>query len=54
MPIETFFDQAYEEIERNPVRYAGFQKMMVRRAVAEEPKPRFYELVRSTWPDALA
>ena len=54
MPIETFFDQAYEEIERNPVRYAGFQKMMVRRAVAEEPKPRFCELVRSTWPDALA
>ena len=52
--IETYFDQAYEEIERNPMRYAGFQKMMVRQAVAEEPQPRFCELVRSTWPDAFA
>ncbi len=53
MPIETYFDQSYEEIETNPIRYAGFQKMMVRRAIAEESQPRFCELVRSTWPNAF-
>lgn len=54
MPIERYFDQSYEEIETNPARYAGFQKMMVRRAMAEEPQPRFCELVRSTWPEACS
>lgn len=51
---ETYFDQSYEEIEMNPMRYAGFQKMMVRRAMIEQPQPRFCELVSSTWPATLS
>lgn len=54
MPLETYFDQSYEEIEMNPMRYAGFQKMMVRRAMEEEPRPRFCDLMGSTWPDAAS
>jgi hypothetical protein len=48
--IEGYFDQAIAEIEVNPPRYAAFQKMMVRRAVAENPAPRFCDLIHSTWP----
>jgi hypothetical protein len=54
MPPEIYFNQSYEEIDANPTRYAGFQKMMVRQAVAEEPQPRFCDLVSSTWPDSLS
>jgi len=54
IPLETYFDQSYEEIGMNPMRYAGFQKMMVRRAMAEEPRPRFCELIGSTWSDAAS
>lgn len=50
MPAEEYFNEAFIEIERNPPRYAAFQKMMVRRAMAEEPNPRFCSLVNSTWP----
>jgi|SRR5579863_1938237 len=50
IPLEEYFDQAIREIESNPPRYAGFQKLMVRRAIAEEPQPRFCDLVNSTWP----
>lgn len=50
VPIETYFDQSYREIESNPMRYAGFQKMMVRRAMAAEPQPCFCDLVDSIWP----
>jgi hypothetical protein len=50
MTIEEFFNQAIREIENNPLRYAGFQKLMVRRAMDEEPAPRFCDLVNSTWP----
>lgn len=50
MKVEEYFDQAIAEIERNPPRYAAFQKLMVRRAMAEQPEPRFCELVNLTWP----
>ncbi len=50
MTAEEYFDRAISEIEANPPRYAGFQKMMVRRAIAEEPAPGFCALVNSTWP----
>lgn len=50
MPLEKYCDQSYQEIERNPTRYAAFQKVMVRQVVAEEPQPRFCEVVSSTWP----
>jgi len=52
--LEIYFDQSYEEIERTPLRYAGFQKMMVRRVIAEEPQPHFCDLVSSTWPAVLS
>jgi hypothetical protein len=54
LPLETYFDQSHEEIEMNPTRYAAFQKMMVRRAVAEEPQPSFCDLVSSTWPTTFS
>jgi hypothetical protein len=50
--IETYLDESYQEIEMHPMRYAGFQKMMVRRVIAEEPQPGFCESVNSTWPTA--
>jgi hypothetical protein len=50
LSVETYFDRAYEEIEMNPMRYAAYQKFMVRKAMAEEPRARFCELVYSTWP----
>ena len=50
MSIEAYFDYAITEIEADPRRYAVFQKMMVRRAIAEEPAPRFCDLINSTWP----
>jgi hypothetical protein len=50
MAVEDYFDQAIAEIEVNPSRYAGFQKMMVRRAMTEDPAPRFCDLINSTWP----
>jgi hypothetical protein len=52
LPVEEYFDRAIGEIELNPPRYAAFQKLMVRRAIAEHPAPRFCELVNSTWPSA--
>jgi hypothetical protein len=30
--------------------YAGFQKLMVRQAIAERPTPTFCEVVAATWP----
>ena len=35
-----------------PMTYAGFQKLMVRQAVAERPVPTFCEVVAATWPHA--
>ncbi|MBC8084998.1 MAG: hypothetical protein H7Z21_17515 [Hymenobacter sp.] len=48
--VETYFNEGIEEIEKNALWYAGFQKHMVRQAMAEEPRPRFRNLVESTWP----
>lgn len=44
------FDAHAAEIERTPMVYAGFQKLMVRRAVAEDPAPAFCALVAAAWP----
>jgi hypothetical protein len=48
--IESYFNESLKIIEKNPLLYAGFQKHMVRQAMAEQPTPRFRELVASTWP----
>jgi hypothetical protein len=45
MRIEDYFNAHLEEIESNPLAYAGFQKLMVRQAVAELPVPTFCEVV---------
>jgi hypothetical protein len=50
MSVEDYFNKAVTEIERNPPRYAAFQKFMVRRAIAERPAPSFCQLVAATWP----
>lgn len=48
--VERYFNENREEIEHNSFLYAGFQKHMVRQAMAEEPSPRFYNIVEATWP----
>lgn len=48
--VEHYFNEHQEEIEQNPALYAGFQKHMVRQAMAEEPSPRFCDLIKTTWP----
>jgi hypothetical protein len=45
MRIEDYFNTHLAEIESNPLAYAGFQKLMVRQAVAELPVPTFCEVV---------
>jgi hypothetical protein len=50
MSVEDYFNEAAAEIECNPPRYAGFQKFMVRRAIAERPAPSFCQLVSAAWP----
>jgi hypothetical protein len=50
MSVEAYFEHAITEIEADPRRYASFQKIMVRRAIAEEPAPRFCDLIAATWP----
>lgn len=50
MSIEDYFNSRFTEIEANPMAYAGFQKMMVRLAIAERPAPSFCELVMTVWP----
>lgn len=49
--VEEYFNAHVVEIEGNPVAYAGFQKMMVRQAMAEEPAPSFCEAVATVWPE---
>ncbi len=51
MSIEDYFNANLAEIESNPMLYAGFQKRMVRQAIAEQPAPSFCELVMTIWPD---
>lgn len=48
--IEEYFNAHLAEIESNPMAYAGFQKMMVRQAIAEQPAPSFCQLVANAWP----
>jgi len=50
MRIEDYFNTHLAEIESNPLAYAGFQKLMVRRAVAERPVPTFRDVVAAAWP----
>ena len=50
IPVERYFNENIAEIEQNSRLYAGFQKQMVRQAMAEEPSPRFCDLVEATWP----
>ena len=51
MSAEEYFNAHLAEIEKNPVAYAGFQKMIVRQAIAENPAPRFCQLVNGMWPE---
>lgn len=48
---EGYFNAHIAEIEGSPIAYAGYQKMMVRRAVAESPAPSFCQLVATAWPE---
>jgi hypothetical protein len=47
--IEEYFNTHVADIESNPVSYAGFQKLMVRQAIAEHPVPTFCDLVAAAW-----
>ncbi|MCH8617169.1 hypothetical protein LZ016_13810 [Sphingomonas sp. SM33] len=49
---ETYFNVNSDALEQNPRGYAWYQKMMVRRACAERPRPTFSSLVESIWPSA--
>jgi len=50
MSIEEYFNAHFVEISSNPIAYAGFQKMMVRQAIAEQPAPNFCQMVATVWP----
>lgn len=50
--VGAYFDAHVAEIERSPAAYAWFQKLMVRRAMAEDPAPGFCQLVAAAWPGA--
>lgn len=51
MSADAYFDAHGAEIERTPLAYAWFQKLMVRQAMAEDPAPSFCEVVATVWPD---
>lgn len=48
--VEEYFNTHFADIESDPMTYAGFQKLMVRQAIAERPAPTFCELVAAAWP----
>jgi hypothetical protein len=48
--IEEYFNTHLADIESDPLAYAGFQKLMVRQAIAERPIPTLCELVAAAWP----
>lgn len=50
MSVEDYFNAHLAEIEGSPMAYAGFQKVMVREAIAEKPIPSFCQLVATAWP----
>jgi hypothetical protein len=50
MSIEEYFNAHFVEISSDPMAYAGFQKMMTRQAIAEQPSPNFCQMVATVWP----
>lgn len=52
LSAEAYFTAHLAEIEGSPVAYAGFQKLMVRQAMAEQPAPRFCQMVETLWPQS--
>lgn len=50
MNAEDYFNAHLAEIEADPMAYAGFQKMMVRQSIAEQPAPSFCQMVTTIWP----
>lgn len=50
MTPRAYFNAHLSDIERNPMIYAAFQKMMVRQAMAEVPAPSFCQLIQEAWP----
>lgn len=50
MGVQDYFNTHIDEIEANPMAYAGFQKMMVRQAMGEQPSPSFCQMVSTMWP----
>lgn len=51
MSAEDYFNSYLAEIQAKAVAYAGFQKMMVRQAIAERPAPSFCKVVATAWPN---
>ncbi|PKQ71138.1 hypothetical protein CJP16_21730 [Aeromonas sobria] len=50
MSAQDYFNTHLAEIESNSMAYAGFQKMMVRQAIGEQPAPSFCQMVAMIWP----
>lgn len=48
--VEAYFNSNVATIEADPLRYSGFQKMMVRSAIAEKPKASFCQVIAVAWP----
>jgi hypothetical protein len=48
--VEHYFNDHLAEIEANPMAYAGFQKLMVRQIIDEQPAPSFCQMVAAIWP----
>ena len=51
MSAEEYFNIHFAEIEKNPIAYAGFQKMMVRQAIVENLTPGFCQVMAEMWPE---
>ena len=47
---EDFFNVNIARIEADPMQYSLFQKMMVRTAMAEIPRPSFCQTIVAAWP----
>ena len=44
---EVYFNEHVAEIEAQPVQYAAFQKLMVRLAISESPRPTFSQTIEA-------
>lgn len=51
MSVEDYFNGNIAKIENKPADYALFQKMMVRKAMAETPAPSFCQAIATAWPE---